>query len=758
MTKLKVLVFDRYRWASTAIGLAVVFCIFNHLLVFGQAVANWDGDGYFFPYYTLVADFARSGQLLVWDPWTNGGIPIAGDPQVGAFSPLLCVFGLLTGGSSYGFILYWLFLWLFGGIGILLIAKSFDTPLWAAVVIALGFLFSGFYMGDAEYTSWISSFSFLPWTVWRFDTALRTRRVLPAFQAAGLWGISALHGYPGFTIITGLFCAGWALARCFSNDPDSVDRESLADVEQTPTPLKKLAFAAVALVIVAGAGGLILSPTYFSFFYEGVGHHRRVETLTRTLATSGNDLSPSALSTLASPYLGLLKQYVPNLFPGTDVSSVSVYMGAFVIAFAAFALAAKPRNTWRWGLLTIALVFFGLALGEALPLRGWLYDLVYPTRFFRHSSLIRGHAMLAIAVLAMFGARDLSRSLDNGLRRHQTLFFVVTTVCTVLAVAVFFATLGTVSPTQRDYVGWGYAHLGIAWGSVLASGLLIKFGSQRVRTAIPIAIVLFALADAYVASRIGAPILMETDPNRVKQWQALDQRHVASVDLKRTGFRREESSCGGKTPCKSNYQLLIKVPSFDAFSTEKNDIHETMVATAVLRQMASGSDRIWFTPTVGLADLNDDAAVTAFVKRSTQLGAPVLVLTPQDVAMGRSPLDANATMTSIAELPAAKPALSTLVSYTPNSLDIRVTVPENGFLLVTDRWARSWSANVNGNPTPIDVGNFLFRALPVTAGENTISFTYAPAAVPWLVVLSWGMLGAILVASAVQAFLRNRSC
>ena len=48
-----------------------------------------------------------------------------------------------------------------------------------------------------------------------------------------------------------------------------------------------------------------------------------------------------------------------------------------------------------------------------MPIRGWLYDYVPPTRYFRHSSLFRGYTLFAIAILAGLACRDL----DGMLRR-----------------------------------------------------------------------------------------------------------------------------------------------------------------------------------------------------------------------------------------------------------------------------------------------------------------------------------------------------
>ena len=87
--------------------------------------------------------------------------------------------------------------------------------------------------------------------------------------------------------------------------------------------------------------------------------------------------------------------------------------------------------------------------------------------------------------------------------------------------------------------------------------------------------------------------------------------------------------------------------------------------------------------------------------------------------------------------------------YTGGELGITIEAPSAGWLLVTERWARSWRAEVDGRPTPILGGNFVFRAIEVTQGKHNVEFRYEPIAVPWLVALSWMTMLAVAAASVV---------
>jgi len=106
---------------------------------------------------------------------------------------------------------------------------------------------------------------------------------------------------------------------------------------------------------------------------------------------------------------------------------------------------------------------------------------------------------------------------------------------------------------------------------------------------------------------------------------------------------------------------------------------------------------------------------------------------------------------AIAELPPGHALPVRVRTYGPTELTFDLTCPANGWLLVTDRWARGYRASVNGRGTPVWGGDFIFRAIRVREGANRMRFTYRPFAYPWLLALSRTTLAAVGIASARAA-------
>lgn len=69
------------------------------------------------------------------------------------------------------------------------------------------------------------------------------------------------------------------------------------------------------------------------------------------------------------------------------------------------------------------------------------------------------------------------------------------------------------------------------------------------------------------------------------------------------------------------------------------------------------------------------------------------------------------------------------VTDDPEHLVLRVHAPQRGFLHLADQYYPGWNATVNGAPTPILRGNFLFRLVEVPAGDSVVEFRFAPMSV-----------------------------
>jgi uncharacterized membrane protein YfhO len=110
---------------------------------------------------------------------------------------------------------------------------------------------------------------------------------------------------------------------------------------------------------------------------------------------------------------------------------------------------------------------------------------------------------------------------------------------------------------------------------------------------------------------------------------------------------------------------------------------------------------------------------------------------------------ASVSNDTLQRLPRAERVPAAVERYTADRLRVTVDAPSAGWLLVTERWARGWRAAIDGRPTPIHGGNFVFRAVEISPGRHQLEFSYEPVALPWLTTVSWLTMFVVAVASVV---------
>lgn len=730
-----------YPWVITGLLLLAVFLTLNHGLVSGTRAPIWDAGVQFEPYYTLVADFARAGKLMSWNPWMNAGSPDFIETQMGACSPVTVGMGLMTGGSVYGFVWYWLVIWFTGGLGVLFLGRHLKIPPWGAFIAALGFLFSGFYTGHAQHTSHVYTLSFLPFIIWRLDCAILSKRFKYAVQSGAFWGLSALAGYPGLVVLSGCFAGFWALGRFFCGFGD------VAESASKRTGIKELRYAILSLIIILIIGSCILLPPYLGFFLEGPGFSNRAGTLSRELVCSDQAFDPASLTSFASPFVPILnlKLYFDDLHPRPNRTKCGIYTGILVWVFFIFALVSKPRDKWRWWIFGTGVFFMICSVSDSLPVRGWLYDWFLPFRYFRHSMMFRDYFIFTCTLLSMYGVKDFQEPILKAGIGISKRFCVVSLLVSLTAIGTYYSVW--VRHSERYEFAEPNIHVLMWAGLILISGMVLFLRGRKKGIIVALFVVL-AVLDAYQTNYISR-WMMTYGGDAMRTRTLVDEKHNPNLDLIQNGLDRKELFFG-ETLKYSGKNHQLKVPVLSATLPMFNCFLTTTSEHKILREMAVGTERTFFCENPVTASPGH-GNMAQLMNRCDKLSRPVFIITPPDTMKDVFKGDLFQTdPQEIAAIGNAPPAVNipvTLIRYVPDELSFSVDSPQDGWILVTDRWTRGWDVEVNGVPKRVWGGNFIFRAIPVVSGVNEVSFRYAPFGHPWLIFLSWTLLFGIALYS-----------
>jgi hypothetical protein len=544
------------------------------------------------------------------------------------------------------------------------------------------------------------------------------------------------------TIVTAALMFAWTIGRVLtSTEPLSVSPSAASRLRSAPV------HGALALCAAGLVGILCLLPTYVSFFHEAAGVHVRRDPLPRDEAVDNNALDPGALVTSVSPHFALLKLQNPALWRKTDVSSVSLYTGAAALVLALVGFAVAPRSGWLWFLAALGLIWIGIAVGSVLPLRGWLYDWVYPTRFFRHAAMFRLYFVFTLTVLALLGAASAATTVMMSPAARRRCGVAAVTVAAAACV-IYWSALPADTASLPDAV-LGRWHLGIVWGGMAVVGTLL-LATRGGLSFVAILLVALAATDAAFAASLTRNTMFSSSPGDIAWWHGEVLLHEPDIDLTRRGLLRTLQACEINPPCTepNTWGMITKVPALSTYTASTNPFYEETMADTLLSQTAIGPARLWFSPRAAQVDL-DPAMFRSFLDRTRALGGiPIVVHDEQSMLdpTRRSVL----SQPTLEQLPQAERIPATVERYTADALSVTIDAPSAGWLLVTERWARSWRAAVDGRAAPIYGGNFVFRALEVPQGKHRVEFTYQPLALPWLVATSWMTILVVAIGSVVM--------
>ena len=96
-----------------------------------------------------------------------------------------------------------------------------------------------------------------------------------------------------------------------------------------------------------------------------------------------------------------------------------------------------------------------------------------------------------------------------------------------------------------------------------------------------------------------------------------------------------------------------------------------------------------------------------------------------------------------------------LVRYEPERVEIETNGAQDGYLILTDAYYPGWTATIDGQPTPIERADILFRAVKVPVGVHQVEFRYEPRSFAVGAAISIGAW-LVLTGGVVLNFVRRR--
>jgi len=616
-----------------------------------------------------------------WNPYEGLGMPLLGEMQAGALSPLVLLFALPGG-------LLWLHIAfeLIAGIATYLWLRKLGVPALVATTGGVLFALNGTFawVGNAV----LNPIPFMPLALLGIETIYdraHSRRPGWWLLAVSL-ALSLYAGFPEVATLDGLLLAGYALVR-------------LGALEST-----RRLFAARQLILAGVVGSLLALPALVPFYdflkVSFVGIH---DTSFSTLGA----LAPHTASMFVAPYT-----YGP-IFAVPSVSKewgfVGGYFGVTVLALALYGMIGRHLRALRWYLAGYATL--GLLAAFGVGHVRLLWNLVPTVSHAMFDRYIIPSCELAIITLAMLGLSDLVLRLQ---RRRLVIATVVTLLATTAAVV-------TSTAVTRG------APLDALSHAVLVAGRIAPFA------ALALLLVISLLAKVRAPLLVASLVVLESLVYFVVP--SVMAPATVTVDSAPIAFLRAHLgherfvSLGPIAPNWGTYYHLSELTMID-LPFPKN------FANLVRTQLAQGESQPvnQYTVENGVTGIElYERAIAAHLTTYEQASAKYLV--------ANSSLPLLTALTSegvhkvfddhtvaIYELPNPHPFFSTTpgCTLTTTSLTtVKVDCTKPATLTRSELFMDGWYASVNGRSVLVRSSG-VYEALSLPAGVSTVTFTYRP--------------------------------
>jgi len=732
----------------------------------------------FFPWRLFTLRSLAQGQLPLWNPYTDAGLPFLGNAQSAIFSPFNLLGYLFPLYSSY---VITAFLRLFvAGIFAFLFAREIGLGRYGAMLVMVAFTFSGpliIWLGHPHSLVIV----WLPAMLLTVERAL-TRKSRAYVVASGLTiGAQFLGGHPETSFHVMLAWTAYALYRAISLTGWQPSRLF---------PQLTRIVAAVTIGILLAAVQLL--PFVEAFLHSAALSVRETQTFARAspfivrLLFEWHDW-PTAIAALLPQYFGtsLDNSY---WYPYSNYVEQDAYVGvlplalAIVVTWHIIRRRSSPQRNFVLFFALLAVICLGIAL--RLPLLNAINDL--PLFNVAANGRMRLVYAFAVAMLAGMGLDEIIGS-DEHARR--TMLRILVLLALVALLLIVLACAGFVL-FKNELIRSGRAFMAANWGTpylprppeyyyglveeryekklalfrptnvvmylpvlIALAWFALRRWSQRQRASVKTwgyAALGLTLFDAFL---VGMPFNPTMEPQYIFPMpdavQFLQQDHNV-YRVSGTGLILYPNSSmlfgisdvrGYDTVVPRRYTDLIDrieghyrfhfhslftradSPLFDLLNVKYVLTDQELGGKWELAYRDTGSVRVY---------RNRDVLPRAFVVYRAEIvegpAQSLARITDSAFDFRRRVVleEIPAGWTEPAEVPAIASSVR-FVDYEPNRVQMEVEAAADGLLVLTDTYAPGWKALLDGHPTSLYVADHAFRAVVVPAGIHQVEFVYEPA-------------------------------
>jgi hypothetical protein len=735
-----------------------IFGLFFQANIIGQKLFCFRDIGrYYYPSRFFVVESLQQGNFPFWNPYIFCGYPSYASLQQATLYPFSLLYILFPFFQSFN----WFFLvhFLVAGAGLYLLLRRLSLGRLASLCGAICFAFSGYLVSMLNLLTTLSAVVWIPFLFLYLQRFLQTNRFYWLLPAALVFCMQFFSGQPEIVFLTFFISCIYIAYHSWSEQKWVIMRSGLYGL-------------LLLAVLVLGITAVQLFP-----FLELLKYSIR-ETATAISNTVWSFHPLEFFNFIIPSFSGDLLAGSSSWFGQAWMRSG--YMGIIVLACAAFGLSSRLESRYFRLLAGIGLV---LSLGHYLP---WIeagYKYVPGFNLIRYPIKYILLFYFSLSVLAGLGVEECVNGKAWKKSRIPLIVLLVILSGTGLLLwrftprilaaleSVFVASLAPVEKqifyhkAPQLLADWAWM---LAWLAGFIVVLSLRQGKKLAETTVKkIFLGLFTLS--LLSGNYGA------EPVAEKYFYTLPTGNVQFLQ-ERAGYERiyltpKSSSAAVKNltvypkvdfredfykrqkailPNLQAVHHFFSIDGYESIKLKNNEHIINLISSRPLPQVAKYLDLLGvkyllsfypveWSPLVKVRDdyitfyenrnirdrvqfftqaecLSQHAEIDRLLDQASFDPSQILLLTGATNYCPVTSQDRN-----------SEPAISRIVSYSGNRVEIQADTAKDVWLLLADTYYPGWQARLNGQPVMIHEADYMLRAVRLPAGENRVVFSFLPS-------------------------------
>jgi len=722
-------------WLPLVAGPALTF---GPALIQGRALFWGAPLLQFTPWRAAAKQVLLSGHFPLWNPWLGLGAPLLANYQSALLYPPNWILVFLD--VAWGQTLLVMLHLIWAGAGTAILVRRLGFGRFAQTLAGICFGMSGYLVARSGFLSINAAASWLPWVIVAAERALNGRRMAGIALLSLALGMQWLAGHAQTAAYTWAFCAAWMGYRAWRQARGSGLFKAITEL-------------GVASALAFGLAAVQLLPT--------------LEYLSQSDRSAGLD-PEFALNYSFWPWR-LLGLVTPDLFGNPRAGDYwgygnywedHLYLGSLPILLAIGALFSRRADRLKWFLLAAGGVAFVLALGKNTPVFPWLFRSVPTFALFQAPTRWNLVLVFSLALLAGIGAE--AWQVASGRRLYWLRLGAAGAAAAAVAGALGGRLLPGIEPSFSPAVLLG--SVGLLLSAVLALTRRLPQSAAWTTAALG-----FVMLDLVFAARGLNPTLTLASintPTALRERLGVEHRTFMESSLEQfvkfeLAFRfdtfQPELEWGQVRelglPNTTILDGLRSVNNFDPILPARYvawlhrlEASPAPIRTALLQNADAGWQAVQTDGSIEYETV--DAPAHAWVVPQAEWVSGLQAALSRTTSPGFDP-----RQTVVLEgAPAAAGSggsgqILALTESGPNRVELSVSAPDGGWLVLADSWFPGWMARIDGEPAEIFAADGLLRAVWLQPGEHSVRFSYMPwsaAAGLAISVLAWPVVFGLL--------------